>query len=93
MKSRPSHIIGLVAAIGAALSDPQGYLGKRFKKIRGFKSPHNPHPANPSPCRTTLFRGQSQRDKDRLAKRAERDLRACRMNYAGWCGYEESGTL
>lgn len=41
--------------------------------------------------KTTLFRGTGEKETARLAKRAENDLRACRLNYPGWCGYEESG--
>lgn len=35
----------------------------------------------------------NEAQEQRLAKRAEKDLHAARMNYAGWCGRPESGEL
>ena len=100
MRSRFSFI-GLMAAAAAGLG-----LHGVSAKISASGSSVVPKPRARRPkigdntiaspqriSRTTVFRDTGAAERDRLAKRAENDLRACRLNYPGWCGYEESGQV
>lgn len=77
MNKRPSSILSVLLAMGGL-----GATGPSLRKA-SEKKRHNWNP----------FRDVDERQNVRLAKRAEKDLRAARMNYAGWCGRPESGEL
>ena len=92
---RPTFLRTLTASIAALIG-----LGGHSPIVAPPPVVTNPSPAKRRRRNGGSFLGirsghapaSTAKDEQRLALRAERDLRACRLNYPGWCGFEESGT-
>lgn len=57
------------------------------------KPRRRPSPSHVKSRLFSFFRGRDERQEQRIANRAEKDLHSARMNYPGWCGRPESGEL
>lgn len=83
MKRNPSILGALISMMSAVIE----------RDIEPPKPRRRPSPSHVKSRRFSFFRGRDERQEQRIANRAEKDLHSARMNYPGWCGRPESGEL